>query len=229
MTRHHVGTDASLLEVAPAGEPPIGRRRQRGGMHRAAARPQLPALGVCPTPDVVTAAALRLLAAEQALADMIRVFHAVAEVDPHARAWLEQSNTLKRRTRAELTALGFGPSGTLDAEDRVEIAGRVYRLPDQFDATVRDLLHLTLATTATTTRQETVTMHTTTTDPNPALNGSAAPAEASVLNRALAVARNALPTLRLPTLTEALVGAALVVVLGGVYAACTSEVPTTDV
>ena len=226
MTRQNLGAP----ELTPDHERrQRGRRRRRGGVRRAAASPQpLPALGVCPTPDAVTAEALRLLATEQALVDMIRVLRPVAAVDPHAQPWLAGAHTLKRHARAELIALGFGPEGTVDAEDRVEIAGRVYRLPNQFEATARDLLQLTLARSATLTRQEISPMPTVTHDPNPTLNGTATPHESGLLTRALATARNALPNLRWPTLTEALVGAAVVVVAGGVYFACTAEVPTPE-
>ena len=71
-------------------------------------------------------------------------------------------------------------------------------------------------------------MHTVTHDPNPTLNGTATPNESGLLTRALATARSALPTLRWPTLAEALVGAVVVVVAGGVYCACTAEVPTPE-
>ena len=219
------GTGARPSALVPIMPP--RHRRQRGGRGRSQPVPTKP-LGIAPTPTAALPA-LEAIADYQALTQIADLCSYLAAVDPAFMSIALVAEDAQRERWEFLHQLGMDPLHP-EISNRVQILDKVYRLPDRTPAILQELRTTLADCTATAPHEEAAMYPNTNHDPDPTLNGHTPPAPAGLVTRALSAARNSLPslpTLRLPTLAEALIGAAAVIVVSGVYLAC-SEIPTPE-
>lgn len=240
-TQSDVGEHPSVPTLAPARPRRRGRRggrkhqaRRLRAAHAAAApvqhRTAPHPLGITPATDEALRFALEVLAEHRALRGLADVCQTFETLTPDAVLLTRAAQAACALREETLDRLGLKPQ-PLEIEDRVTINGRVYRLPDRTTAALAEVHDLVLAmANASQTEQEEAMAHTqhTTGHPHPEdMNGTQPLEDPGFFGRAWNTVRAHLPTLRMPTATEAAIGLAVVVVGTGIYLAVTGgESPT---